>query len=328
MYFTAIDETYIIDVDPITGVHTVRIDPKYRYTTDQRADSLRQTRQSGPDTEDNGSGASNLTDTEKEYRYETKEAKAFNTFVNLLHPDTFLVIKNVQNRLVITLPNDIHRLKITRFYMVLHGVGNAISNETLGNLFFRQDQPHIDLFVFFSVFFSNFFLFLAICVMLWKLKQAVDARQTRQRRQQEMQHMASRPFAKTDIVIDPDLPELGPPSDIQPLMGAAAALTGRKGAAGMLPKLSSKYSLNSSTMEATSPCGEDNFQLKPLAVEPTDDCVAAISTVFIQLPGGTCAPVKGCLGSALVQGSRVLNVPAQANSKQGVYIRRRPSTSA
>jgi hypothetical protein len=43
----------------------------------------------------------------------------------------------------------------------------------------RQDQLHIDLFVFFSVFFSCFFLFLSVVVVIWKVKQTADMRRAR-----------------------------------------------------------------------------------------------------------------------------------------------------
>ena len=311
VFFTSLDDTYMIDVDSLSGIHSVTIDPKYNYEQVEHQGSLRDTR----------SATNNTDDT---YVFETQHAIDFNSFITLMRPDTFLLIKNVKDRLVITLPNDIHRLKITRFYIVLQGVGSELDNETYGNIFFRQDQPHIDLFVFFSVFFSNFFLFLAICVMLWKLKQAVDARQSRQRRQQEMQHMASRPFAKADVLIEPDLPELYPPPDN--IQNPAATQTGVKKGAHALPKLSSKYSLNSNSNDVTS--AEERQQVRHFALEPTDDGIAAIGTVFIQLPGGSCAPVKACLGSSLVQGSRVLLSTVSQPPKNTVYVRRRGSISA
>lgn len=68
-----------------------------------------------------------------------------------------------------------------------------------GIVFFRQDQLHIDLFVFFSVFFSCFFLFLAACVVAWKAKQAADVRRARRRHVVEMLHMAKRPFATATL---------------------------------------------------------------------------------------------------------------------------------
>lgn len=71
-----------------------------------------------------------------------------------------------------------------------------------GFLFFRQDQPRIDLFVFFSVFFSFFFLFLAASVIAWNIKSAVDARRARTRYVQEMQTMARRPFGKVSVVLN------------------------------------------------------------------------------------------------------------------------------
>lgn len=314
------DDTYIIDQDPFTGDHTVGIDPKYKYEQVEHQGSLRDTRS----VDVTISEVANASEPEKVYLYETQHAVDFNSFITLMHPDTFLLIKDVRDRLVITLPNNIHRLKITRFYIVLQGVGSETSNKTYGNIFFRQDQPHIDLFVFFSVFFSNFFLFLAICVMLWKLKQAVDARHSRQRRQQEMQHMASRPFAKADVLIEPDLPELCPPPDN--VQNPAAAPPGARKGAHALPKLSSKYSLNSNSNDTSS---QDNRAVvRHFALEPTDDGIAAIGTVFIQLPGGSCAPVRACLGSSLVQGSRVLLNTMPQPPKNTVYIRRRPSVSA
>ena len=79
-----------------------------------------------------------------------------------------LVIRDVRDRLVLTYPHQLHPLKSTRFYLVVLAGSEGPAQ---GLLFFRQDQAHIDLFVFFSVFFSCFFLFLALCVLLWKAKQ-------------------------------------------------------------------------------------------------------------------------------------------------------------
>ena len=90
-------------------------------------------------------------------------------------------------------------VKVSRFYVLLSGAAVA----SYGVVYFRQDQPHIDLFVFFSVFFSCFFLFLAACVLLWKAKQALDRRRSRHRRQIEMHDMASRPFAAVLVHVPP-----------------------------------------------------------------------------------------------------------------------------
>lgn len=85
----------------------------------------------------------------------------------------------MRNRLVLTLPQDRLNLIHTRFHIALKGTMSG--PPAYGQIFFRQDQLHIDLFVFFSVFFSCFFLFLAACVVAWKAKQAADVRRARRR---------------------------------------------------------------------------------------------------------------------------------------------------
>lgn len=81
-------------------------------------------------------------------------------------------------RLIVTIPHDKHELGSTKYYVALLGISSLpaqashiVPIPTYGSVLYRQDQLHIDLFVFFSVFFSCFFLFLAMCVVGWKAKQ-------------------------------------------------------------------------------------------------------------------------------------------------------------
>lgn len=122
------------------------------------------------------------------------------TYLTIFNPNEVLVVRHLENRLVVTIPQEVHDLRSTRFYMILRG---SHAEGTLGNLFFRQDQSRIDLFVFFSVFFSCFFLFLASCVIVWKVKQAFDMRRARRLHAAEMKNMASRPFASVLLQMDP-----------------------------------------------------------------------------------------------------------------------------
>ena len=48
------------------------------------------------------------------------------------------------------------------------------------------------------------FLFLSLCVLLWKAKQALDQRQEQRRHLQEMTKMASRPFASVNVALETD----------------------------------------------------------------------------------------------------------------------------
>jgi len=244
-----------------------------------------------------GSFAINGTTTEPTWnpglQYFVMERYAENlaTFLTIERRNTFLVIRNLTNRLVLTLPQDKHELDQTKFHIALRAI-DPVNPElngraAYGMIFFRQDQLHIDLFVFFSCFFSCFFLFLAACVVAWKTKQAADVRRARRRHVVEMLHMAKRPFASATILYDRDGGECSPSSPQR---------KGRRG---------KHISFHS--------------DVRPVAVEPTDDGVAAVATVFIRLPGGRQAPVKLALGSSLILLTRVYPV----NSR--VFLRRRNS---
>jgi hypothetical protein len=138
----------------------------------------------------------------KKFNVRRINANGLSTFASLKNPNEVLYIKNVQHRLVIYLPETSHDLRSTKFYLVLHGAKSKNLKPTYGNIFFRQDQLHIDLFVFFSVFFSCFFLFLAGCVVFWKFKLMSDLRRARAQHVVEMTIMARRPFASQLLFVD------------------------------------------------------------------------------------------------------------------------------
>ena len=268
IFFASQDDTFTVKVDRPTGYHIVDLDASY--TSYMILDRPRRDL--------------NIISAESNPVKE-EEAKSINTFITVDSPETILLVRKLNGRLVITLPNEKLNLKTTRFYMVFYSKGGELRNETFGNLYFRQDQPHIDLFVFFSVFFSCFFLFLAMCVLLWKTKQGFDARRSRQQRAREMLHMASRPFAKVLVHIDHPVT----PFNISPNL----QLTQRK-VCDRTPLLSHE---NSRHLQRT------NFDVVPIALEPTEDSNAAVGTLLFQLPGGSAVPSKLCLGSTLMNQS-------------------------
>ncbi len=329
VYFSPFEDSYKVEVDQASGQHIVSIDPKFKYEDRSLAYMTRETRdihkRDISRLERATNTSSETADTEVIYVLEQKPATDFITFIAVMNQNTFLIVRGVRHRLVITLPNGVHHLKTSRFYMILVGTGSATHNQTYGNMFFRQDQPHIDLFVFFSVFFSCFFKFLAVCVLLWKLKQGFDARRSRHRRQVEMDLMAARPFARSGVIIEEPyetitVPLLPPPPT-------------RKGAA-QLPKFNSKYSLNSNSTDQLSP--DDKICFRPLALEPTDDGVAAVGTFIFQLPA--VGPAQVYLGSTLIQSSRQFSITAHHHiyhhhtqhtpQKSVINIRARPSSTA
>lgn len=198
-----------------------------------------------------GSNSSSSWQASHIFFVEERPAKGLSTYVKVDRRNTILMVKNLTDRLVISLPQDKHDLGSTRFYIAMA----ASTRPAYGTIFFRQDQLHIDLFVFFSVFFSCFFLFLAACVVAWKAKQAGEARRARRRHVVEMLHMAQRPFATVTVVLE------GPNR-------------GRSSSRKSPPR--------------------------PIAVEPTRDSHAAVTTVFVRLPGGSEPLGKLAIASSLV----------------------------
>jgi len=205
------------------------------------------------------------------FTYQEHKTKGLSTYVTLKKSMSLLMVKNVNNRLIITLPHDKHELSATRYYMALLAISSLpaqathlVPVPTYGTVFFRQDQLHIDLFVFFSVFFSCFFLFLAVCVVVWKAKQAADMRRARRQQVVEMLHMAKRPFAFVAIVLNCCTPQ-------------------------------QQTETNSSQVARFG-------DIRPLAIEPTSDANAAVTTLLIKLPdrGHQSAGTRLALGSTLV----------------------------
>lgn len=249
-------DTFAVDVDPATGRHLVRLQTPH--PAGANANNA------------NANNANNAT------RLREERAGGLVTYLTVREAAAALVVRGVRDRLVLTYPHALHPLKSSRFYLLLLGVGGPRGGPSQGLLFFRQDQAHIDLFVFFSVFFSCFFLFLALCVLLWKAKQGLDARHEQRRHLQEMSKMASRPFAKVTVCFErgaPPGPPPPPPPRRRPPTAAAAA---------------------------PAPPAPPVPGAGPVTLEPTEDGVAAVATLLLQLPGGPRGPHRAALASALV----------------------------
>ena len=268
------------------------------------------------------------------YHIVEKIASGLTTFLTVTDPFSVVIVRGLQNRLVLTLPQDRHDLRSTRFYILIQGVGGSshtISDATLGSLFFRQDQPRIDLFVFFSVFFSCFFLFLAVSVVAWKAKQAIEGRRARERQAVEMEHMARRPFAAVAVFLEANV--RGQTGSIENKRAAGhtvgiqvhhTTLTAQlcsplrwKRRQTQRPQdhhhaqLHHQFHAPNVVPDPESLAGRpavangSGFQarhidVRPLAVEPTADGVAAVATLIVQLPGGRLARTQLTLASALV----------------------------
>lgn len=282
-FLAAKDDVFIVEVDKESGLHDIYIDEKYsvdlkshKITTDVFSTVKRRKRY----IEDYTWKSVNISEhmSEEVLLPTVANAQGLTTYIEVKKCEDFLLVKNLENRLVVTIPQEVHDLRTTRFYMILRGTGK----ETYGNLFFRQDQTRIDLFVFFSVFFSCFFLFLAICVVVWKVKQAFDLRRARRLHAAEMKHMASRPFARIVTIVDDEAD-----SDLY----LYSPCNYRKKLKHM--KTHGRDSPKHQQIE-------DKSCLRPIAVEPLSDGFGAIATILVQLPGGANSLVRMSLASSLI----------------------------
>ena len=182
-----------------------------------------------------------------------------------------LSLVGVNNQLRITFPHVSYPLHRTKVYVAVIGASNDSSHFLF---YFRQDSAEIDLFIFFSVFFSSFFLFLGLCVVAWKIKQRLDTRHDEQTQIFEMEERAKRPFAGVDFLCERDMTRTHYYSQLVPV--------GRAG-------------LNRQRLRRI-----NARPVAPLVKQPTEENIAIVQTVLICLPGSPFEPLKLALGTALV----------------------------
>lgn len=174
LYLSPNDSSFVVSVNSSNGDHSVELDPTYhKHEPSRRV----------PSFDDHVPEEPRVTwyYDKVEYTLADYTAKDLATYVTVDRRNILLRVRNLRNRLVLTLPQNVHDLTHTKFYIVVRARHTEDGAASFGVIFFRQDQLHIDLFVFFSVFFSCFFLFLAACVVAWKAKQAADVRRARRR---------------------------------------------------------------------------------------------------------------------------------------------------
>lgn len=174
LYLSPNDSSFVVSVNSSNGDHAVELDPTYhKHEPSRRMPSFDEHVPEEPRV--------TWYYDKIEYTLADYTAKDLATYVTVDRRNILLRVRNLRNRLVLTLPQNVHDLTHTKFYIVIRARHTDDAAASFGVIFFRQDQLHIDLFVFFSVFFSCFFLFLAACVVAWKAKQAADVRRARRR---------------------------------------------------------------------------------------------------------------------------------------------------
>lgn len=243
-------------------------------------------------------------------------------FLRVEDAQTIWSLPNVGHRLIISLPESVHDLRTNRFYLAIQngdrqGSGGLPIPACYGSLYFRQDQLHIDLFIFFSVFFSCVFLFLSFVVLVWHVKSIFDRRRERRRVEMEMEDMAKRPYSKLKVVINdgeegewarnvtaaahPHRKQAPGPSET-----TVAGSKRRNGGRIFRPA----NNIVSDSREVTLPLldrreafsggvSHGNRVNPVVAVGPTSDGLAEVTTVLISLPRSSNGALGLSFGSAL-----------------------------
>lgn len=197
LYISSKDDMFVVKVDPNNGFHRVFIDKKYIH----------------PELSNN---TENIKIFEHENQNETSKLilkSPYNLVITNLNAQIIsyftmkywhdiVILENITGRVEITIPYKSHDLRTTRYYLVIRG--NQLLNDSIGGnrgfIVLRQDQSRIDLFIFFCVFISCFFMFLCLSVIFWRIKMMFDLHRARQQQEIELENMANRPFVKITIL--------------------------------------------------------------------------------------------------------------------------------
>jgi len=301
VYLSVESQVFLVNYNHSTGYNHVHFDTKYPINRDKQTEFRTRKEHRPQDTYyaqftgfmpfqevskprlNHPILASNLTiPTRKNFNLRERLSSDLATFERLQGGGEILLLKNLQHRLIITLEDEVFDLRASKFYILLQASTDGNSEPTLGNIFFRQEQLHIDLFVFFSVFFSCFFLFLSVCVVFWKFKQITNLRRARQRQVIELTMMARRPFAKQDLILDND---------------DSPAFRQFEGNIHTRERRLKRWSPSvhpSAVREELLPLPL-RFGVQAVTVEPTVDGLAAVTSLLIQFPGDHMKLGVGCV---------------------------------
>ena len=205
--------------------------------------------------------------------------------------------------------------------------------------YYRQDPPKLNLVVFFAVFLSCFCIAGCSIVLVWKFFHIINYRRRVRRRIMEQQARRSRPFGSVLVYFDETL--FAPmKKDAELLSSSEEYTSGNEEHDGAEPPQSAPrkhvqrlrmYNLFKAH-RGPSPCSTPsqstntktsiikhpdidtaakvtvddlrNNNKWPVAVQPTKDNRASVSTVLIQLPSKRAHSYAMCTGSALVDASQ------------------------
>ncbi|CAF0747053.1 unnamed protein product [Adineta steineri] len=171
-------------------------------------------------------------------------------------------------------------------YRAIHLTTGSLysSIKTHGFIKIYQSRMNIDLFVFFSVFFSSFFLFLSIGICFWKVKFAYEIHRRRRTLKHEYHKRMARPFAKIQLFIKPSTIISNDDEE-------------------NFQQLSSPVVSSSVDIPLLLPSTRTDIDYSPhvVSVEPLRDQNNCYTTLLFHLPGDLSTQYRLCAGTTLAQ---------------------------
>ncbi|XP_033101327.1 multiple epidermal growth factor-like domains protein 8 [Anneissia japonica] len=209
--------------------------------------------------------------TEDVFKFYETTADGVNNFLYITFSRFAVKINDVRDRLVVHFQHK--RQTNPKYFIAFVSKGDGEFQSTMALIkLSKLSKAHIDLFVFFSVFFSSFFILLSLCVLIWKIKLWRDNRLRFRRQTMEMESRRSRPFGVVFVMID-----------------QKRTRHQRK----------SRHGHRNRGEAQQMPTHPNKQPPSFITLEPTFDDLATVCTVLMTLPGGDLAPSRGCLGSSL-----------------------------
>ena len=297
LYISTSNDDFVVEVNFTSGDHYL-VSPKERQHSISKRhvsyeDIVSASYHSGKDRSQRMPRSSSLSATSAPVVYlsDVIHAKQGELSMYAEYKKGLLLIKGIQRRFIVGIKHNFLDFRKDRIYIGVVTRGNSKNLNTAGYIYFRQDLSQIDLFVFFSVFFSVFFLILSFFFLSWKIKQIYNGRQAIIQQQIALETMASRPFANYTVQC-----ERNDPISVYEKVHFE-----------LLEQYSNRNRKNTKRRQKT---------LFPMAVELTEDELAAVVTVFIQFPENEESSWNLSLGSAIVQATPQHLVQTSTNGSE------------
>lgn len=222
------------------------------------------------------------------------------TFVN--YDSGVLWMYNVRSRLVITIDHTQHDLSNKKFYFVVrpaNKTGNALVTRAL--VYFRQDLPRIDLLLFFLVLSVILLFILSAFIIGMKIRIEFLRNAQNQIQQIELNAMKSRPLGEYPLLFQQDEEDIVKKRKNR-LHSPRSRNKVKPGLDFVIPKF-----------------------VLPLAVQETEDKLAAVVSTVIQLPKNETSEYNLAIGSGIcqIQNQQLLQIRTSTNNSGGKKLQTR-----